>query len=127
MPAWCEPSTERAGQARRRLLREGAGLALAILAVGAAGQDLTPQPLELNKASRAELESLPGLGPSLVGLMLAARQQGPFEDWQDLARRVKGMGPRLRARLSAAGLRINGQPLDATPALELRPVSSPGA
>jgi len=125
MPAWCAPSIERPEQARRRLLREVAGLALAIATTSVIGQDLPPSLLELNRASRAELESLPGLGPSLVSLMLAARQQGPFEDWQDLARRVKGMGPRLSARLSAAGLRVNGQAMDATAPERLRPASSP--
>ncbi len=129
MPAWCEPSIEpSAGLRRRRFL--GAAAALGLAVSSALGQDLTPHtppPLELNTASRAELESLPGLGPSLVGLMLAARQQAPFQDGQDLARRVKGMGPKMRARLSAAGLRINGQPLDAAPAGRLRPASSPQA
>ena len=132
MPAWCVPSIEPSGLPRRRLL--GAGMAVALglglAASSARGQDLTPStppPLELNVASRAELESLPGLGPSLVGLILAARQQGPFVDGQDLARRVRGMGPKMRARLSAAGLRIKGQPLDAPAAGGLRPASSPGA
>ena len=130
MPAWCEPSIESSGLPRRRLLGAGAAAFLGPACSFALGQDLTPRtppPLELNAASRAELESLPGLGPSLVALMLAARQQAPFQDGQDLARRVKGMSPRMRARLSAAGLRINGQPLDASPAGGLRPASSPGA
>ncbi|MGM9515690.1 ComEA family DNA-binding protein [Roseateles sp. DB2] len=91
----------------------------------AGGQDLTPTPLDLNRASRAELESLPGLGPSLVGRMLAAREQAPFQDWQDLARRVKGMGPRMMDRLSAAGLRIQGQALGLAAQDRLRPASSP--
>lgn len=125
MPAWCAPSTERMGRARRQFLVCGAGLALGLAGAGALGQDLTPTLLELNQASRAELESLPGLGPSLVGLMLAAREQAPFRDWQDLARRVKGMGPRMMGRLSAAGLRIQGQALAVVPQDGLRPASSP--
>lgn len=125
MPAWFGPSTERAGRTRRRLLRAAAGLAIVLAAGGAAGQDLTPSALELNRADRAELESLPGLGPSLVGRVLAAREQTPFEDWQDLARRVKGMGPRLSARLSAAGLRVNGQAWDAAAPGRFKPASSP--
>ncbi|HLO95934.1 MAG TPA: helix-hairpin-helix domain-containing protein [Burkholderiaceae bacterium] len=101
-------------------------LALGLAGSASRGQDLTPPTvLELNRASRAELESLPGLGPSLVGLMLGAREQAPFRDWQDLARRVKGMGPRSMARLSAAGLRINGQALEGAPAGRLRAASSP--
>ena len=57
--------------------------------------------------------------------MLAARDQAPFRDWQDLARRVKGMGPRMMGRLSAAGLRIQGQALAIVPQEGLRPASSP--
>ncbi|MBB2485604.1 helix-hairpin-helix domain-containing protein [Mitsuaria sp. WAJ17] len=125
MPAWCAPSIEQSAGARRRVLRGVAGLALVIAASGSQGQDLAPSPLELNEASRAELESLQGLGPSLVTRMLAARQQAPFASWQDLAHRVKGMGPRMMARLSAAGLRVNRQALDAAPAAPLRPASSP--
>ncbi len=67
--------------------------------------------LELNSASRAQLEALPGLGPQLVDRLLLARQQAPFSSWSDLQRRVRGIGPRLAARLSAAGLRIEGQAL----------------
>ncbi len=131
MPAWCEPSTDPILAPRRQCLQTGASLLLCLAwgDCGAQEQDLTPPRLELNTASRAELESLPGLGPSLVGQLLAARSQSPFIDWQDLARRVRGMGPKLQARLSDAGLRINGQPLDGAkaepPAAPVTATSSP--
>ncbi len=66
--------------------------------------------LEANQASRAELESLPGLGPSLVETLLNARAQAPFSDWVDLRRRVQGLGPKTALKLSALGLRVNGLP-----------------
>lgn len=66
--------------------------------------------LEVNSASRAALESLPGLGPALVQRLLAAR---PFEDWADLMRRVPGVKAAAARRLSAAGLRVAGQPFSA--------------
>jgi competence protein ComEA len=63
--------------------------------------------VEANTASRAELESLPGLGPALVQRLLAAR---PFTDWADLTRRVSGVKAATARKLSAAGLRVAGQP-----------------
>ena len=63
---------------------------------------------DVNQASLAELESLPGIGPGLSGRILDARQKGPFKDWADLLRRVKGVGSASAAKLSAAGLTVNG-------------------
>lgn len=65
--------------------------------------------LELNQASRAELESLPGLGVQRVERLLAERAKAPFSDWADLHRRVAGIGAATAKKLSAQGLRINGQ------------------
>lgn len=67
--------------------------------------------VEVNTASRAELESLPGLGPALVQRLLAAR---PFTDWADLMRRVPGIKASMARKLSAAGLRVAGQAFPAT-------------
>jgi len=85
-------------------MRRRAMLLSALLARAAWAQD--PPALELNSASRAELESLTGIGPDLAERLLAAR---PFQDWQDLRRRVAGIGPKLAAKLSAQGLRVQGQ------------------
>lgn len=121
MPAWCKSSTE-----RRQLLRTGLqlaawlGLACGLghgpaLAQAANAPPSSPGPstLELNQASRAQLESLQGLGPQLVERLLAERERhGPYRDWAELRRRLKGqgLGPRLLQRLSEQGLRIQGQP-----------------
>jgi competence protein ComEA len=61
--------------------------------------------IEANTATRAELESLPGLGPALVQRLLAAR---PFRDWADLMQRVPGVKAAAARKLSAAGLRVAG-------------------
>jgi competence protein ComEA len=61
--------------------------------------------VEANTATRAELESLPGLGPMLVQRLLAVR---PFQDWADLMRRVPGVRNATASKLSAAGLRVAG-------------------
>jgi len=84
-------------------------LALLLLAPAAWGQ---PATLELNEATLAQLESLPGIGPALAERLLLARANGPFKDWADLRRRVRGVGPKLAARLSAQGLVVNGWALD---------------
>ncbi|WP_422014529.1 ComEA family DNA-binding protein [Roseateles sp.] len=63
--------------------------------------------VDANTATRAQLESLPGLGPALVQRLLAAR---PFSDWADLMRRVPGVKAATARKLSAAGLRVGAQP-----------------
>ena len=92
-------------------------LLLAVLTGGLAGRAAAAEPnptLALNAAGRADLESLPGIGPALAERLLAARAaDGPFRDWDDLRRRIRGLGTaRLRQR-SQAGLRVQGQPFDA--------------
>jgi competence protein ComEA len=62
--------------------------------------------VEANTATRAQLESLPGLGPALAQRLLAAR---PFKDWPDLLERVHGIRAASARKLSAAGLRVGGQ------------------
>ncbi len=66
--------------------------------------------VDANTATRAQLESLPGLGPALVQRLLAAR---PFADWPDLMRRVPGVKAATARKLSGAGLRVHGQPYGA--------------
>jgi competence protein ComEA len=62
--------------------------------------------VEANTASRADLESLPGLGPALAQRLLGAR---PFANWTDLMRRVPGIKAATARKLSAAGLRVDGR------------------
>jgi competence protein ComEA len=61
-------------------------------------------PLDVNLASAAELERLPGVGPALAARIVEARtRDGPFGSVDDL-RRVRGVGgvtlERLRPRLA---------------------------
>ncbi|MDR7332429.1 helix-hairpin-helix domain-containing protein [Roseateles asaccharophilus] len=77
------------------------GLLLWAAALPAAAQAA----VEVNTATRAELESLPGLGPSLVQRLLDGR---PFADWADMMKRVPGVKAATAQRLSAAGLRVAG-------------------
>jgi competence protein ComEA len=60
---------------------------------------MTRAPIPLNRASAAELETLPGIGPVLARRIVAHREQfGPFRSTDEL-RAVRGVGPRLLARL----------------------------
>lgn len=66
--------------------------------------------VELNSASLAALDRVKGIGPELSERLLEERRRAAFADWADLMRRVPGIGPKRAARLSAAGLRVNGAP-----------------
>jgi competence ComEA-like helix-hairpin-helix protein len=59
-----------------------------------------PNPrLDLNRAGAAELDALPGVGPVLAARIVEQRRRfGPFRRVDDL-RAVRGVGPRLLARL----------------------------
>lgn len=57
------------------------------------------QPLNLNRATKAELRLLPGIGDALAQRIVAHRaEQGPFQSVDDL-RRVNGIGPKSLDRL----------------------------
>jgi len=60
-----------------------------------------PQPpFAVNLVGVDTLVHLPGVGPVLAGRIVASRHEaGPFRDADDL-RRVKGIGPKLSARLA---------------------------
>jgi len=73
--------------------------------------------VDANTAKRAELESLPGVGPALAQRLLDAR---PFQDWADLMRRVPGVKAATARRLSATGLRVAGQPFESAAGRESR-------
>jgi competence protein ComEA len=58
-----------------------------------------PAPVDLNRATAAELERLPGIGPALAKRITAHRDSvGVFESVDELER-VKGVGPALLAKL----------------------------
>jgi competence protein ComEA len=63
-------------------------------AVPASGaEEATPAVVDLNAATAADLESLPGVGPATASAILAHRDQhGPFSSVDDLIE-VRGIGP----------------------------------
>ncbi len=65
--------------------------------------------IDLNAATKAELEALPGIGPRLAGRIVESRRrEGPFRRVEDLVR-VRGIGERtverLRSLVRAGGRR----------------------
>ncbi len=54
--------------------------------------------VNLNTATAAELQTLPGIGPKLAAEILKARQQHPFTSWAEVEA-VPGIGPKLLERL----------------------------
>ena len=64
--------------------------------------------VEINQASEADLDGIKGLGPATTRLILAERQKAEFNSWADLISRVKGLGENSAAKLSEAGLSVNG-------------------
>jgi competence protein ComEA len=80
-----------AGDARRNARSPGAEEA----ALGPASD----APIDLNRANAAELEALPGIGPVLAARIVSHREShGRFVRIEDLLG-VRGVGPRLFARL----------------------------
>lgn len=64
--------------------------------------------VEINQASEADLDGIKGLGPATTRLILAERKKAEFKSWADLISRVKGLGENSAAKLSEAGLSVNG-------------------
>lgn len=70
----------------------------AAIAKVAPGDAASSGPLDLNRASAAELEQLPGIGPALAARIVAHREaEGPFASPRDLLE-VSGIGEKTLAR-----------------------------
>src|SRR5581483_1471056 len=66
---------------------------------GSAGEPTPDAPLDLNTATQAQLEALPGIGPALAQAIIAERtRSGGFRSVSDL-RRVRGIGDARFAQL----------------------------
>jgi competence protein ComEA len=71
--------------------------------------------VDVNKADAAALDGVKGVGPSMSKAIIDERGKGPFKDWADFQKRVKGVGDKKAAKLSQAGLQVNGQSKDGAP------------
>lgn len=80
-----------------------------IVAIAAASLALIAHAaVDVNTASVADLDSIKGIGPGTSAQIIEARNAAKFKDWSDFTSRVKGIGDKRAARLSEAGLTVNG-------------------
>jgi competence protein ComEA len=82
-----------------------------LLALALLGAAAWAHAVDANAGNRAQLEPLRGIGPPLADAILQARERdGPFRDWGDLTKRVRGIRDAKARQLSAAGLTVDGRP-----------------
>lgn len=79
--------------------------------------------VDVNKASVADLDSVKGIGPAISGKIIEERKKGNFKDWNDFIERVKGIGDGNAAKLSTAGLTVNGSSFSGAPAATTKPAA----
>jgi DNA polymerase III alpha subunit len=66
--------------------------------------------VDVNKADQATLDGVKGIGPKISQTIVDERtKNGKFKDWADFEARVKGIGENNAAKMSEAGLTVNGQ------------------
>lgn len=89
--------------------------------------------VDVNKADTAALDGVKGVGPAMSKAILTEREKGgQFKDWADFQKRVKGVGDKKAIKLSAAGLQVNGKPMEGAAAAKparaaAKPSSKPAA
>jgi len=91
-------------------------LAKLIVAAGLSLAAFGAVAVDLNTATAAQLQTLNGIGPKTAELIIAERERGgQFVSLQDLADRVRGIGPKRLESLQAAGATVAGVGAPATP------------
>jgi len=65
--------------------------------------------VDVNKATDAQLDAVKGIGPATTKAIASERKKGgDFKNWEDLIKRVKGIGEKKAEALSKEGLTVNG-------------------
>ena len=83
--------------------------------------------VDANQASRADLETVKGIGPGLSGKIVEARKAGGFKNWSDMVDRVSGVGQGNAAKLSQGGLTVAGAAYDGQAAAPAKAAKTGGA
>lgn len=81
--------------------------------------------VDANKASAKELEAVKGIGPALSAKIVKARADAPFRNWDDMMKRVSGVGPVKASRLSTQGFTVGGSAYAATDAVATAAAKAP--
>lgn len=62
---------------------------------------------DVNQATHEQLLQIKGIGPKTAQLIIAERERaGPYSSYDDLALRVKGIGPKKLLQMQESGLRL---------------------
>ncbi|HXA47661.1 MAG TPA: helix-hairpin-helix domain-containing protein [Burkholderiaceae bacterium] len=81
--------------------------------------------VEVNNADQSALDGVRGIGPKLSKTILDERKKGgDFKDWNDLEKRVSGIGTKSSDKLSHAGLVVNGLPKPNAPIAPAAPAAA---
>ncbi|PWF23326.1 DUF655 domain-containing protein [Corticimicrobacter populi] len=84
-------------------------LLIVALLSGVGGGWADAHALDLNQASATALQALKGVGPKTAERIVLERQRGGvYASLDDLADRVKGIGPARMQRLLEQGLQVSG-------------------
>lgn len=80
--------------------RLGVGLLLSLAA-------FSVQAFDVNQATLEQLQQVKGIGPKTAQLILQERERaGPYVSYDDLALRVKGIGPKKLLQIQDSGLQV---------------------
>jgi competence protein ComEA len=89
----------------RRAVARALGLAAALGLAGHVLVAVAAPAVNVNSATEAQLRSVRGIGPKTARLIVDERTRGgKYDSLEDLATRVKGIGPKKAATLRAGGL-----------------------
>lgn len=76
-------------------------LAAAVLSLSA----MAAHAIDVNSADRAALQGIKGIGPAIAQTIITERDaHGAFADEADLAKRVRGVGPKSAKHFTAGGM-----------------------
>ncbi len=84
--------------------------------------------VDVNSGDATQLDSIKGVGPTIAGKIVAERKNGNFKDWDDFVKRISGVGEKSAAKLSEAGLTVNGTSFKGlVPKADAKTMSKPAA
>ena len=64
--------------------------------------------VDVNNADQTQLQTIDGIGPAISAKIIAERKNGSYKDWDDLVKRVPGIGDKNSAKFSSGGLTVGG-------------------